>query len=96
MADLRIQVDKLEGAENWSKWKWQIKMHFEQYNLTDIITDGTEICRVAENTNANSNDHVNKVSKWRCDNAKEAAIIASTLSAFVADLVMTYSNAKEI
>ncbi|KAF8776783.1 Retrovirus-related Pol polyprotein like [Argiope bruennichi] len=93
--DLKVQIDKLEGAENWSKWKWQMKMHFEQYDLTSII-DGTKICPVAVNGDVSADEHLKKVAEWRRDNAKAAALIASTLSASVADLVMTYSNAKDI
>ncbi|KAF8774798.1 hypothetical protein HNY73_017311 [Argiope bruennichi] len=93
--DLKVQIDKLEGAENWSKWKWQMKMHFEQYDLTSII-DGTKICPVAVNGDVSADEHVKKVAEWRRDNAKAAALIASTLSASVADLVMTYSNAKDV
>ncbi|KAF8789501.1 hypothetical protein HNY73_007434 [Argiope bruennichi] len=55
--DLTVQIDKLDGAENWSKWKWQMKMHFEQYNLTSII-DGTKICPVAVNGDVSADEHV--------------------------------------
>ncbi|KAF8777456.1 Retrovirus-related Pol polyprotein like [Argiope bruennichi] len=72
-----------------------MKMHFEQYDLTSII-DGTKICPVAVNGDVRADEHVKKVAEWRRDNAKAAALIASTLSASIADLVMTYSNAKDI
>ena len=95
MADLKVQIDKLEGAENWNKQKWLMKMHFEQYDLTSIV-DGTRLCPVTVNAKTNTNDHMKKVSEWRRENAKAATLIASTLSTFVDDLVMMYSNVKDI
>ncbi|XP_035220384.1 uncharacterized protein LOC118193413 [Stegodyphus dumicola] len=70
-------------------------MHFKQYDLTSII-DGTKICPIAVKGDDSAEEHVKKVAEWRRDNVKAAALIASTLSASVADLLVTYSNAKDI
>lgn len=90
-SDLRVNIDRLEGAQNWSKWKWQMRMHFDQYDLSPII-DGTRQAPIL----GIDEPAVRALNEWRRDNAKAAALIASTLSQPVADLVMTQTNAKDI
>lgn len=46
------------------------------------------VCPVSEDTKANSVEHIKKASDWRRDNSKAAALIAITMSPFVANLVM--------
>jgi len=94
MAELKLQIDKLEGSTNWNKWKWQIKMHFEQYELTSIV-DGTRLLPVPKDGESETEKKKNE-SEWKRDNAKAAALIASTLTPPVADLVMTCTDAKDI
>lgn len=56
-----MQIVKLEGAENRSKWKWQIKMHFKQHDLSSIF-EGSRVCLVAVTDDADGNK---KVIEWR-------------------------------
>ena len=39
-SDFRVQIEKLEGPENWSKWKWQILMLLHFHYVEDI-TNGS-------------------------------------------------------
>jgi len=36
-SDFKINVEKLVGATNWAKCKWQMNMHFERYDMMSII-----------------------------------------------------------
>ncbi len=36
-SDYKIQVDKLEGPEDWAKWKWHISIVLRAYELEDIV-----------------------------------------------------------
>ncbi|XP_046988388.1 uncharacterized protein LOC124594081 [Schistocerca americana] len=38
--DYKVSIDKLEGPDDWAKWKWHISMVLRSYGLEDII-DGT-------------------------------------------------------
>ena len=41
--DPKIRVVRLVGATNWTKWKWQMNMHFEHYVMMSI-TDRVPKC----------------------------------------------------
>lgn len=43
--DFKIQVDKLEGPEDWAKWKWHINMVFRAHKLESIV-NGDSKCPV--------------------------------------------------
>ena len=34
-SDFTVQIEKLEGPEDWSKWKWQILMLLHAHCLED-------------------------------------------------------------
>jgi hypothetical protein len=35
-SDFKVQIEKLEGPEDWSKWKWQILMLLHAHCLEEI------------------------------------------------------------
>jgi hypothetical protein len=43
-SDFKVQVEKLEGPEDWPKWKWQILVL--RANYMESITDGSRKCPV--------------------------------------------------
>jgi hypothetical protein len=44
-SDFKVQIEKLEGPEDWSKWKWQFLMHLHAHCLEEI-TNGSRKCPV--------------------------------------------------
>jgi hypothetical protein len=32
-SDPKIKIEKLVGTTNWTKWKWHMNMHTEQYDM---------------------------------------------------------------
>ena len=76
--EFKVQVEKLEGPEDWAKWKWQMGMLFEQYGLEDII-DGTRTKPAVPNTGI-SEEQQKAVSEWKKNNARAASLIASAVS----------------
>ena len=77
------------------KWKWQMNMHFEQYEMISII-DGLRKCLNTMNIENASEDNKKNLLAWKRDNTQMAALIASALSQPVVDLVLTYCDTKDI
>ncbi|XP_047000554.1 uncharacterized protein LOC124616295 [Schistocerca americana] len=91
--DYKISIDKLEGPEDWAKWKWHISMVLCSYRLEDIINGTRERVELPQDaTSAQKEAYV----EWHKDDAKAGSLIASALSKPVAELVLTCKNAKEI
>ena len=90
-ADLKLLVEKLEGPDDWAKWKWHINMVFQAHALVDII-NGTRKCSERGTTSESKI----AVQKWYQDDAKAASIIAIALNSVTAELVLTCTNAFEI
>jgi len=44
-SDFKVQIEKLEGLDDWPKWKWQILMLLRAHCL-EGITDGSRKCPV--------------------------------------------------
>jgi hypothetical protein len=44
-SDFEVQIEKLEGPEEWSYWKWQISMLLRAHCLEGII-NGSRKCPV--------------------------------------------------
>jgi len=42
-SDPKMKVEKLVGVSSSAKWKWQMNIHFEQYDRMSII-DGSRKC----------------------------------------------------
>jgi hypothetical protein len=36
VSDPTIKVERLVAETNWTKWKWQMNMHFKQYYMMSI------------------------------------------------------------
>jgi hypothetical protein len=70
-------------------------MNFKQYDMKSIM-DGSRKCPNITNTEKASEDYHKNLLAWKRDNARTAASITSALSQPVADLVLTYSYAKDI
>jgi hypothetical protein len=43
--DFKVQIEKLEGPDDWPKRKWKILMHLSEHCL-ESITDGSRNCPV--------------------------------------------------
>ena len=85
--EYKIQVDKLEGPEDWAKWKWHVSMLLRAYVLEDIV-DGKRKCPEIGETAA--------YQQWLRDDAKAASLLAGTLGKTVAELVLVCRHASEI
>ncbi|XP_049813807.1 uncharacterized protein LOC126260519 [Schistocerca nitens] len=46
--DYKVSIDKLEGPEDWAKWKWHISMVLCSYGLEDIINELVLTCKNAK------------------------------------------------
>jgi UTP:GlnB (protein PII) uridylyltransferase len=92
-SEFKVQIEKLEGPEDWSKWKWQILMLLHAHCL-EYITNGSRKCPVLP-VDAQS-QQTKELTEWRQDDTKAASIIACTLSKSVAELVWTCTSAKDI
>ncbi|RLU22728.1 hypothetical protein DMN91_005006 [Ooceraea biroi] len=91
--DYKVPVDKLEEPGDWAKWKWHMNMVFRAYGLKTII-DGSKECPAA--TEDTTEQQRKQLFEWKKEDAKAASIIASALNKSTAELVLTYTNAKEI
>uniref|UniRef100_A0A6P7GLL2 Uncharacterized protein LOC114338270 n=1 Tax=Diabrotica virgifera virgifera TaxID=50390 RepID=A0A6P7GLL2_DIAVI len=91
--DYKIQVDKLEGPEDWAKWKWHVSMLLRAYALEDIV-NGT--CKCPEVAGNSTSMEVEKHQQWLKDDAKAVSLLAGKLGKTVADLVLTCTHACEI
>jgi len=92
-SEYKMQVDKLEGPEDWAKWKWHVSMLLRAYTLEDIV-DGTRRCPELA---VNADTTVQQAHyQWLKDDAKAASLLASTLGKTVAELVLTCNRASEI
>jgi hypothetical protein len=93
ISDLKVQIEKLEGPEDWPKWKWQISMLLRAHCL-EGITNGSRKCPILP---ADAQPKQTKeLTEWQQDDAKAASIIACALSKSVAQLVLTCTSAKDI
>lgn len=91
--EYKVPVDKLEGPEDWAKWKWHMNMVFRAHGL-EMIIDGSKTC--PELSDGATEQQRKQVTDWKKEDAKAASIIASALSKSIAELVLTCTNAKEI
>ena len=92
-SDLKVQIEKLDGSEDWPKWKWQIPMLLRAHCL-EGITNGSRKCPVLP---ADSQPQQTKeLTEGQQDDAKAASIFACALSKSVAELVLTCTSAKDI
>lgn len=64
MSDLKVKIEKLVGSSNWSKWKWQMNMHFEQYDMVSII-DGTSKILVPVNAEQPTEEEKKSIVEWK-------------------------------
>jgi hypothetical protein len=92
-SDFKEQIEKLDGPDDWPKWKWQILMLLRAHCLEGIV-DGMRKCPVLP-ADAQTQQK-RKQTEWRQDDAKAASIIAYALSKSVAGLVLTCTSAKDI
>jgi len=95
VSDPKIKVEKLVAENNWAKWKWQMNVHFQQYYIMSIIDVSRKCPNITKFEKASEDDQKNLLA-WKRDNARTAALITSALSQPVADLVLMYSDAKDI
>jgi hypothetical protein len=92
-SEYKVQVDKLEGPEDWSKWKWHILMILRAYELEDIVNGSKKRPELSENPEEKDRK---AYQKWMIDDAKAASLLAGALGKSVAELVLTCTNANEI
>ncbi|RLU20775.1 hypothetical protein DMN91_007389 [Ooceraea biroi] len=91
--EIKVQVDKLESEAEWARWKWQMSMLFEQYDLVSIV-DGTRRCPSQPPTIATA-DVVKEFKVWKSDNGRAANYIMSALNKQNAELVLSCTTAHE-
>ena len=86
-------VEKLEGPDDWAKWKWHMKMVFRSHGLETIV-EGSRVCPVLP---AEVNDQQrNELTEWQKDDARAASFLAGAVNRQIAELVLTCVHAKEI
>ena len=73
-SDPEIKDKKLVGATSLAKWKWQMNVHFEQYDIMSI-TDGSWKCPNITNTEKVSEDDQRNFVKWKRYNAWKVVLI---------------------
>ncbi|KAK9746377.1 hypothetical protein QE152_g6143 [Popillia japonica] len=90
-SECKVSVDKLEGPNDWAKWKWHMSMVLRSYGLEDIVS-GVRKCVVlpVEPKEEEKTLYV----AWQKDDAKAASLLASAVSRSVAELVLTCNNAN--
>jgi len=92
-SDFKVHIQKLEGPDDWPKWKQQILMLVCAHCL-EGITDESQKCPVLP---ADAQPQQKKVLiEWQQDDTKAASIIACTLSKSVAEFMLTCTGAKDI
>jgi hypothetical protein len=92
-SDFKVQIEKLNGPDDWPKWKWQILMLLCAHCL-EGITDGSRKCSVLP---ADAQPQQKReLTEWQQDDTKAASIIACMLSKSVAELLLTCTSAKDI
>jgi len=72
-SDFKVQIAKLEGLDDWPKWKRHILMFLRALSLEGII-DGSRKCAVLPVDS--QLQHKKELTECRQDNAKAASIIA--------------------
>ncbi|KAK9701935.1 Zinc knuckle [Popillia japonica] len=92
-SECKVSVDKLEGPNDWAKWKWHMSMVLRSYGLEDIVS-GVRKCVVLPVEP--KEEEKTLYAAWQKDDAKAASLLASAVSRSVAELVLTCNNAKEI
>lgn len=92
--EFKLQVDKLEGPEDWAKWKWHMNMVFRAYNLESIVS-GESKCPVLPATGETA-EQKKELQKWLQNDAKAASIIATALNKTTAELVLTCIHSADI
>lgn len=45
MANRRIEIEKLSSAEDWNRWKWEVRNAFTMHDIAEYV-DGTIKCPV--------------------------------------------------
>jgi len=92
-SDFKVKVEKLEGPDDWPKWKWQVLMVLRA-NCLESLIDGSRKCPVLS-TDAQSQEK-KELTEWLQDDARAASLIACALSKSVAELVLTCTKARDI
>ena len=93
-SDPKIKAEKLVGASNWAKWKWQMNRHFDQYDMMSLIDRSWKRPNIT-NTEKESEDDQKNLLTWKHENAQMVVLIASVLSQLVADWVLMYSDVRD-
>lgn len=93
MSETRTHVEKLEGPEDWPKWKWHIKMVLRSLELEGIVSGAIQKPKLGRDP---STDDKKKISEWEKEDAKAASVLASAMSKQISDLVLTCTSAKDI
>lgn len=72
------KIEKLQGADSWVTWKFQIRQILESFELYDIVT-GTEVAPVlAQGGDATA--YAKKLADWRKMDAKARRHISTALA----------------
>lgn len=50
MANRKIEIEKLNGAEDWNRWKWEVKNAFIMYEVSEFVYD-TKTCPIISHRN---------------------------------------------
>ncbi|KMQ82317.1 hypothetical protein RF55_23392 [Lasius niger] len=81
--DLKTAVSKLEGGENWVKWKKQVTLFLRHYNVMGVV-NGLKTAPPALTSDASEaqrTEYERKLAEYKKDDSFAQLIIFGTLKA---------------
>src|SRR5580765_2013721 len=100
MENESIKINKLNGYENWQKWKFQITIILKSYDSLFSVIDGsykypTVIIKLDKESNADSQLRLTQAQqKWRMMDAKAQRFIVTSVDEQSLDYIMNCDTAK--
>lgn len=91
------KITKLKGAENWSTWKFQVRVLMSASEVFDVL-NGTSLAPVlpAEATEAQITQHTQAMTRWTKKDGTAQKIISTSVTDQIVLLIMNYTSAKEM
>ena len=91
--DFKINVEELEGPDDWAEWKWQIEMLFRTHDLEPVVAEDAREPTVSDPA---TEAELKARKRWLKDDAKAASMISAALGKSIGELVLACSSAKGI
>lgn len=92
-SEIKVKFDKLQGPDDWAKWKWQTNLILRAHGLEGVVDGSRDAPQI---TPESTSEEKRNQDLWRRDDAKASSLIATGLSKPIAELVLTCGSAREI